>query len=158
MCLLIIIVTMIVVMVLSFVHSAVALLPWTLSAGVLAGLAAIGFGKLVQHTRQTKALLSVIVALVLTPMLGYLGTWLVPPTIPLPAVRQGGLEQLFDSFDRDIAQTRQNNINSMLPVHLVIIAVLVAVVVSRYWYRWSPELSMVPEMAPPAEEEPPLGV
>ncbi|MFO0812610.1 MAG: hypothetical protein U0796_05295 [Gemmatales bacterium] len=154
MCLLMIFGGMAMLLMVVFIKSAMVLLPWTITAGVLAGLTGLGLGKLSRGSKSLKLGIGMACSLVLTVVYGYFGYMLIKPP---GAVPRQGIEQLLTLPD-----PTQDDLWQMLPVHLAIVGIITAVIVSRYWYRWSPELSMVPEMGEvaeePAGEEPPMGV
>ncbi|MFT3882785.1 MAG: hypothetical protein QM703_24420 [Gemmatales bacterium] len=139
MCLLMIFGGMILLIAAIFVKSALVLLPWTISAGVLAGLSGVGLGKVVGRTKVTGATISVLASFALTIVFGYLGYWLITP--PGAAPKQG-LEQLLT-----MPEPTQKDLLEMLPIHLVIVGIITAIIVSRVWYRWSPDLNLLPDPA-----------
>jgi hypothetical protein len=114
-----------------FVKSALLLLPWTLTAGVLAGVAGIGLGKQAGRSRASATAVRVGTTLLLTFAFGYLACWLVPPTAPAP---KQGVEALLE-----VPEPRQADLWQMLPVHLGIVSVLSALVVSQR-HGWAPDL------------------
>jgi hypothetical protein len=128
MCLVMAIGALILLLVIVFVKSALILLPWTITAMVLAGLSGVALGKLVDHSRKLAAIVGIISSLVLTIAFGYLGYWLIPPTAP---PQKQGYEILLA-----LPEPSQADLRQMLPIHLTISAVLSALVVSSYFYRW----------------------
>lgn len=120
-----------------FVKSALLLLPWTGTAVVLAGLSGVQLGKLAGRSQASRAAVSVASSLVLTVAFGYLGYWLLPPAAP---PQKQGLQELLEFPDPTQADLLQ-----MLPIHLAIVGVMGSLVVSRWWYRWSPEINLWPE-------------
>jgi hypothetical protein len=132
MCLTLLLGAAILLLLVLFAKSALVLLPWTITAAVLAGLCGIGLGRLAGLSRPIGAVLSVVTSIILTLVFGFLGYRLVPPTPPPP---KEGLEALVSAPE----PTRQD-IRDMLPVHLCIVAVVGAMVVARIWY-WSPKAS-----------------
>jgi hypothetical protein len=129
MCLLILLGFFILLLLALFAKSGQILLPWTISAAVLAALVSIGLGKLVGRSRARSAAISVASTIVLTFALGYAGYWLIPPT---PPPQEQGLEALVKAPEPTGQDLRQ-----MFPIHLGIAAILGALVMSRVSYVWS---------------------
>ncbi len=101
-----------------FVKSAAILLPWTMSAAILACVAAVVLGRLLCRRWGTGAVTVFVSSLVLTFTLGYLGYWLSPPKVP-PHVPKQGLEAL-----TEFPEPSQTDVENALPIHLLIAGVL----------------------------------
>ena len=132
MLLLVIFVILVICLLVGFVKSALFLLPWTITAAVLAGLSGMGLGRLLKDSRPSGAAVSVFSSFGLTFGFGYLGYWFINPLAP---EQKHGLEALLD-----LPNPTQADLSNMFPIHLGITAILCALVVSRLWYHWSPDL------------------
>ncbi len=132
MLLLVIVVILVICLLVAFVKSALILLPWTITAAVLAGLSGMGLGMLAKTSRASGTAISVLSSFGLTFGFGYLGNWLIHPLAP---EQKHGLEAVLD-----LPNPSQADLSNMFPIHLGITAVLCALVVSRLWYNWSPNL------------------
>lgn len=145
MLLLVIVVILIICLLAAFVKSALILLPWTITAAVLAGLSGMGLAMLTKKSRATGATVSVLSSFVLTFGFGYLGYWFIRPLAPS---QKHGWEAVLD-----LPNPSQADLTNMFPLHLGITAILCALVVSRLWYHWSPDLNDFPKRS---VDEPPI--
>ncbi len=132
---------LILLLLITFVQSALILLPWTVGATMVGALAGIGLGRLVGRSRATGALVSVVACFTLTIGLGYLAYALVPPKAP---PQKKGLEEIMS-----MPTPSQDALWGTLPIHLSISAILGSVIVSRLWYSWSPDLTVWTEEQKP---------
>ena len=82
MLLLVIVVILVICLLAAFVKSALLLLPWTITAAVLAGLFGMGLGMLAKSPRATGTTISVLSSFGLTFGFGYLGYWFIRPVAP----------------------------------------------------------------------------
>jgi hypothetical protein len=120
-----------------FVKSAFLLLPWTITAAVIAGLSGIGLGILAGRSRASGSAVSVVSSFALTIGYGYLGYWLVPPTAP---PQKQGLDFLLQG-----PEPKQEDLWQLLPIHLAIVAIIVALIVSRLWHVWLLDQNLSPD-------------
>jgi hypothetical protein len=131
MCLSILLAVLIIIGLALFAKSGQILLLWTIAAMVLAALAGLGLRKLAGRSRGSRAAVSAVTTLVLTMAFGYLGYWLVQPTLP---PQKQGIEAILQG-----PQPTQVDLQQMLPIHLGIAAILGALLVSLLWYHWQPD-------------------
>jgi hypothetical protein len=106
---------------------------WEYTNG-LAGLSGISLGKLMKYSRATGATISVLSSFVLTFGFGYLGYWFINPVGP---AQKHGWEALLD-----LPNPSPADLTNMFPIHLGITAILCALITSRLWYSWSPDLNI----------------
>jgi hypothetical protein len=132
MCLTVILAVLLVLLLLVFMKSAVLLAPWTMTAAILAVVSGIGLGKLVSRSKGSGAVVCVVSTLMLTFAFGYLGYWLLPPTAP-PS--KPGLQGLVEG-----PEPTQGDLWQMFPVHLAIVSIIGAIVVSGVWYLGAADL------------------
>lgn len=131
MCLLIILACLILLLLILFVKSALLLLPWTLSAMVLAGLSGVAAGKLATQSEKKGVLIGAATSMVLTFAFGFGLYYFSPPKAPAP---NEGWEILLET-----PEPTQEQLQKMFPIHLAIVSVLGAIFVSGFWLRWSPK-------------------
>lgn len=131
MCLVIVLGALILFVIVMFVKSAWILLPWTITATAVAGLSGLGLARLAGRSRSAGATISIVSTIALTYGFGYFGYWLLPPKAP---PEKQGFDQLLQLPDPG-----QDVLWQMLPYHLTICAAIGAMVVSRLWYKWTPD-------------------
>ena len=139
MCLLFLLALAIYTLVAVFFESARVLLPWTISATIIASLIGLGLGKRFGASWAAQRAAGCIATFLLTIGLGYLGFLLIPPRVRPPIPPKPILEAL------QIALTELPNPNishddlwTMLPIHLVISGVIGVLFVSAIMSgRWA---------------------
>ena len=130
MCLVMILGFLLMLALVAFAKSAAVLLPWTISAAVLAALSGMGFARLVGGSKARGAAVGGLSCFVLTFALGCLGFWLIPPKAP-PALKRGE-EQLFS-----LPEPTKEDLKSFLPIHLAIVGVISTTIVGVSEYKRS---------------------
>ena len=125
MCLFILLIVLAYLAVVVFFETARILLPWTISATILAGLAGLGVNTLLAPSARFRTAASCITTFVLTLALGYLGFWLIPPKPPPQTPPKQNLEGLVEAMTElpkpDISA---EHLRKMLPVHLSIAGII----------------------------------
>lgn len=132
MIILLLLVIALVLIVHTFVQSAVVLLPWTLSAGCIAGTVAVILGKQIAQKDPWRDIAVWFVfgaSAVGTVAFGYLG-WLVSPPQIVEEATTNGWEWLFKLPD-----VKMEDLWSMFPVHLSIVGLLAAAIATMVFQR-----------------------
>jgi hypothetical protein len=121
----------------SFIKSAQTLLPSTFGAAMLAGLSAVGLGRLVGCPKARGRAVATLSALGLTMGLGYLCYWLMPPNAP---PQKQGIELMLE-----MPEPTQKDLYESLPIHLAILAIISAAIASQALYLSSCDSNRSPE-------------
>lgn len=135
MCLFILLIVLAYMLVVVFFETARILLPWTVSATILAGLAGLGVRALVPPSSRFRTAAGFITTIILTIALGYLEFFLFPAKPPPQTPPKQNLEGLIEAMTElpkpDISV---EHLRTMLPIHLAIAGLIGAffvLVVSR---------------------------
>jgi hypothetical protein len=137
MCLIMLCGFVLMVVLVGFIKSAQILLPWTVGAAVLAGLCAVGLGRLVGGPKARGRAVAALSAFGLTMGFGYLGYWLMPPKAP---PQKQGVELMVE-----MPEPTQKDLHEILPIHLAISAIISAAIASRAVHLSSRDSNQSPE-------------
>lgn len=116
---------MLYIAVMVFFETAQILLPWTISATVLAGLAGLGIGRL-DFALSRRRMVSCVSSLLLTIAIGYIGFFAFPPKPPAPHPDQG----LAILVEMPKVNVSADDLQTMLPLHLGISGLIGMVIVA----------------------------
>lgn len=120
-----------------FVETAVVVLPWTVTATLVAAILAVQFAKIQGRDSRHRASIAAIATFALTLALGFLGYAAIPPSAPSsPDARRAVLWGL--------PETTREEVRRMFPVHLSIWALGGASVSGIWCYRSGNDVSRTP--------------